>query len=281
MTDARTTILCPKCRQLIARDEARCPHCGLRRPASGLQRLLQAGGGAASASSWMRAILFTNIGMFLISLLISPKGIRLSANPLYFLSPDNGSLFLLGASGAIPFYRYHRWWTLVAANYLHGGMLHIFFNMAAFWQLAPLILREFGPWRMFAIYTISGIVGFWVSCLAGVPLTIGASAAVCGLIGAAIYFGRARGGAYGRAVFRQLGGWAIGILLFGLLIPGINNWGHVAGFAAGVLLGYFLGYTERRAQTSLHKAMGISCALLTVLVLGVDIVFALMYRMAG
>lgn len=280
MTNLPTAVLCPKCRRMIARNEARCPHCGLLRPASRLQSLLHAGG-STSASRWLRTILFTNIGMFLISLLISPGSIRFSANPLYFLSPDNGSLFLLGASGSIPFYRYHRWWTLLAANYLHGGILHIFFNMVAFWQLAPLVIREFGGWRMFTIYTISGIFGFWVSCLANVPLTIGASAAICGLIGAAIYFGKARGGAYGRAVYRQLGGWVIAILLFGLLIPDINNWGHVAGLVAGAFLGFILGYEEKRTQTSVHKALGIFCALLTILVLGGDVVFAFIYRFAG
>lgn len=53
---------------------------------------------------------------------------------------------------------------------------------------------------MVVIYTLSGMCGFLVSYLAGVGFTIGASAAVCGLIGAALYYGKRRGGRYGQTV---------------------------------------------------------------------------------
>ena len=62
--------------------------------------------------------------------------------------------------------------------------------------------------------TFSGVFGFFVSYLAGVTFTIGASAAVCGLIGAALYFGKSRGGIYGQTIYRQIGGWAIGIFSY-------------------------------------------------------------------
>ena len=77
----------------------------------------------------------------------------------------------------------HRFWTLVSANYLHGSILHIFFNMAALRQLGLLVAREYGVYRMFIIYTLGGIIGFFISYLASVSWTIGASAAVCSLAG--------------------------------------------------------------------------------------------------
>ncbi len=86
--------------------------------------------------------------------------------------------------------------------------------MMAFRQIAPLILNQFGGSRMIIIYTLSGMAGFWTSCLAGVPLTIGASAAICGLMGAALYYGKSRGGVYGRTVFRQIGNWAVALMPF-------------------------------------------------------------------
>ncbi len=206
-----------------------------------------------SRENWIiPAILYANVGMFVLSFLINPFKTGFSLNPLTFLSPDNGSLMLLGATGTIPIHRFGRWWTLISANYLHGSILHIFFNMMAFRQIAPLILIQFGGSRMIIIYTLSGMAGFWTSYLAGVPLTIGASAALCGLMGAALYYGKSRGGPFGRAVFRQIGNWAVGLILFGLLVPGINNWGHGGGMISGAVCGAILGYRERSAPHLLH-----------------------------
>lgn len=194
--------------------------------------------GVSSADQIIKAIIYANIGMYIISLLFNSRLPGLSFNPFYILSPENKSLLLLGATGTIPVDKIHGWWTIVSANYLHGGILHILFNMFAFSQIAPLISREYGVYRMFIIYTLSGIIGFRISYLAGVAFTIGASAAICGLIGAAIYYGKSRGGTYGQAIYRQIGGWAIGIMLFGFVVPGINNWGHGGEYWQGLFLDF-------------------------------------------
>jgi len=120
---------------------------------------------------------------------------------------------------------------------------------------------------MFIIYTLSGVFGFFVSYLAEVTFTIGASAAVCGLIGAALYFGKSRGGIYGQTIYRQIGGWAIGIFLFGFLVPSINNWAHGGGMLAGAALGFLLGYQERSREKQGHKIGALCCILITALVL--------------
>jgi rhomboid protease GluP len=216
----------------------------------------------------IRTIIYANLGMYVISLLLNPLSTGFSPNPFSLLSPANKSLLLLGATGTIPIDHLHRWWTLVSANYLHGGILHILFNMLAFRQIAHLVLREYGAYRMIILYTLSGIAGFWVSYLAGVPLTIGASAAVCGLIGATLFYGRSRGGAYGQAIYRQIGGWALGLFLFGLLVPGVNNWGHGGGICAGAVLGFLLGYQEKARERLFHKILAGVCVVLTLLILG-------------
>jgi rhomboid protease GluP len=120
---------------------------------------------------------------------------------------------------------------------------------------------------MAGIYTLGGIMGFLISTLAGVSFTIGASAAICSLIGSAIYYGRSRGGAYGQAVYRQVGGWALGIFLFGLMVPGINNWGHGGGFLAGIAAAHWLGYHEKRRESLFHRWLGTACMIGTGIVL--------------
>jgi rhomboid protease GluP len=191
----------------------------------------------------------------------------LSANPLNFLSPPQEVLFLLGATGTIPIAGFGRWWTLLSASFLHGGLLHIFFNMMALAQLGPFVSREFGSSRFIVIYILTGVAGFYLSYLAGTPFTIGASASICGLIGAILYYGKRRGGLYGNAIYRQAVGWVAGLVIFGLLVPGINNWAHGGGIVSGILLGMILGYSESRQETMLHHTLAASCGILTAAVL--------------
>jgi rhomboid protease GluP len=153
--------------------------------------------------------------------------------------------------------------------------------MVAFSRLAPLVIREYGTYRMVVIYMASGTAGFWVSYLAGVPFTIGASAAVCGLMGAILFYGKSRGGIYGQSIYRQVGTWALMIFLFGFLAPGINNWAHGGGLLSGALLGFLLGYQERRAERLFHKSLAGICLLLTVSILAWALISGLYYRLGA
>jgi rhomboid protease GluP len=217
--------------------------------------------------------------MYIISLLFNPRATGLSLNPLTFLSPSDTSILLLGATGTVPIDKYHRFWTLVSASFLHGGILHIFFNMAALRQLAALVNREFGVYRMFVIYTVSGVLGFWISYLAGVAFTIGASASVCGLIGALLYYGKSRGGIYGGTLYRQVFSWVIFLFMFGLIVPGINNWGHGGGILAGIVSGFLLGYQEKKRENLVHKTLAAVCGVVTVAVLVWAVGSSIYYRL--
>jgi rhomboid protease GluP len=276
----RNSILCPNCRKLISADESRCPHCGIAKPGSRWKNNIWTRG-FRDTDQFIRAIIYVNIGMFVISLLLYPRGASLSLNPFLLLSPSSRSLVLLGATGTIPIDNMNRWWTLLSANYLHGGILHILFNMIAFRQLAPLVIQEFGTYRMFVIYTLGAIIGFWVSYLAGVTLTIGASAAVCSLIGASLFFGKSRGGIYGQAIYKQIGAWAVGIFLFGFLVPGINNWAHAGGIFAGIGVAFLLGYNEKKQEGLFHKMLAGGCAVLTAAILMWAVILGIYIRILG
>jgi rhomboid protease GluP len=276
----RQSILCPNCRKLISKDETRCPHCGTRSPGRWWKNNFWTSG-MQGGDQLVKMIVYVNIGMYALSILFNPRSTVMSFNPLTTFAPAQKSLLLLGATGTLPIDQLHRWWTILSANYLHGGILHILFNMVAFWQLAPLIIQEYGTYRMFVIYTVSGLFGYWVSYLAEIAFTIGASAAVCGLIGAALFYGKSRGGSYGQALYKQVGGWAVGIFIFGLLVPGINNWGHGGGILAGILLGLLIGYQEQRKENIYHKLLAGGCAVLTVMVLIWAVTSGLYYRLGA
>ena len=278
--DRRKSILCPHCSKLVSVAEQTCPHCGISRPGARWKNI-PVTRGLLQSDQLIKTIIYANVGMYLISLLMNPTRMGLSANPFMFLSPSNGALLLLGSTGTIPIDQGHRWWTLVSANYLHGGILHIVFNMIALYQIGPLVLREYGANRLIGLYTLGGIFGFLVSYFAGVRFTLGASAAVCSLIGASLYYGKSRGGAYGQAIYKQISGWVLVLFIFGFLVPGINNWGHGGGVVGGIILGYFLGYHERTRENLFHKGLAGVCVVLTVAVLAWATLSSVYYRFLG
>jgi len=260
---AQRPVLCPRCRTLIGSEESTCSRCGTSRSAPWWQ-LINLTRSALEGDWVVKAIITVNVLYYVLSLVVS---FLIGQGGL--LSPGNASLMLLGATGTIPIDNYGKFWSLLSANYLHGGIFHLIFNMMAFRQIAPWAANEYGASRMFTIYTLGGVFGFWVSYLAGVKFTIGASAGICSLIGALLYYGKARGGTYGNSVFREVSGWVVSLLIIGVIFRGIiNNWGHGGGIAGGILLGWLLGYEGRRPETTLHTALALLCAGATVAALG-------------
>jgi rhomboid protease GluP len=148
----------------------------------------------------------------------------------------------------VPVFGYGRWWTPLSAGWLHGGLLHIVFNMMALRDLGPLTVHLYGVARTVIIYTLASVAGFLASSVAGryilfLPflhggrITIGASASLFGLIGALLYYGR-RGGSI--ALRQAATRWVLGGLAFGFMVPGIDNWAHIGGLAGGYLTSRWL-----------------------------------------
>ncbi len=275
---ANRPMLCPRCRRLIGSNENVCSWCGTSRANPWWKAMSWTRG--AFGEEWpVQAIITVNIAYYLLSLLLTSRH-SFSLSPFGFLSPDQSSLLLLGATGTVPIDEFGRPWSLLSANYLHGGLLHILFNLMALRQVAHWVINEYGTSRMFTIYTLGGVCGYVVSYFAGVPFTIGASAAVCALIGSLLYYGKSRGGAYGAMVFHEVWGWVVGLFLFGFIMPGINNWAHGGGILGGILVGMLLGYGEKRPETPLHRSLALACGIATIGVLAWAVLGATMFRFA-
>jgi rhomboid protease GluP len=185
--------------------------------------------------------------LYVATLLMSGTGIGMNGM-LSLLSPGGQTLLLFGASGAVPVFIYGRWWTVLSATWLHGSLLHILFNMLWVRQLGPATAEVYGAARMVIIYTIAGACGFALSSAAGyylpplpllrgASLTVGASASIFGLLGAMVYYGR-RGGS--TAVRSEALRYAVTLFVFGLFMPGIDNYAHAGGFAGGYLASRWL-----------------------------------------
>ena len=233
------SVVCPSCGKLVGVNDDRCFSCGRRKPgmwgfAAAFRRLGQDFG-------FTPAVIGGCAALYVVSLLLDPSGVR-EGGIMSMLAPSTRSLFVLGASGAVPVFDLGRWWTVLSASWLHGSLLHILFNMLWVRQLAPATAEAYGPARMVIIYTVAGATGFLASSLVGHYLfflpsflggarfTIGASASIFGLLGATVHYGRRRGSS---AVGREALVWAVVLGLFGFVMPGIDNWAHLGGFAGG------------------------------------------------
>jgi len=225
------------------RDE-RCFSCGARNPALfGFAPALRRLGGE---QAFPNLILAGCGALYVVSLLLSRGG---GGGGLFgLLSPSWPALFLLGGSGAEPVFLYGRWWTVLSACWLHGGLLHIGFNMLWVRDLAPGVARLYGSGRLVIIYLVSGIGGFLLTSAVGyffpgLPLlhggirTIGASAPLFGLFGALICYGQRSGQSHLR---QMVWGWVVAGVIFGFLFPAIDNWAHAGGFVTGWLTARWL-----------------------------------------
>jgi membrane associated rhomboid family serine protease len=137
-----------------------------------------------------------------------------------------------------------QWWRLVTAGFLHSGLLHLGFNMAALFIFGPMLEARLGRLRFTALYLASLLAGSLGALLVSPgQLTVGASGAIFGLLGAMIVGQRASGiSARSSGLIPLL----IINLVFTVAVPGISIGGHLGGLAGGVVCGAIL--FNRRLQ---------------------------------
>ena len=242
------SVVCPGCGRLVGAGESRCPFCGRPAPAMfGLTALMRRLG--LRMGLW--PLVAGGCGLlYIAALAVDPRGIAGGQGGLLgILAPTTNSLLALGASGPVPVLNMGRWWTVLSAGWLHANLLHIVMNLLWVRQLAPAVEHLYGTGRSLLIYTLSGAAGFLASSLSPFApdllrmvlghgsLTVGASAALFGLLGALIHYSR-RGGS--SALGQQVWTWALALFVFGLIFPGVDNWAHLGGFAGGWLLSFWL-----------------------------------------
>ena len=125
------------------------------------------------------------------------------------------------------------YWRLLTAGFLHAGFFHLVFNMFSLYILGTMLEPAIGRLRFALIYFVSLLAGSFGALLVEPDsLTVGASGAIFGLMGAAVIVLRNRGISLMES---GLGLW-IGLnLLLTFTIPNISIGGHVGGLIGGVL----------------------------------------------
>ena len=153
------------------------------------------------------------------------------------------------------------WWRLATAPFLHYGPLHIAMNMLVLWFIGPALEQYFGHARYALVYAASGLAGS-AGALIWSPnaLTVGASGAIWGLMGAALVLEARR--------IWVFGGQAMGLvvinLLFTVLVPGVSIGGHIGGLIGGALCA--LAFSSLRRQPALATLSMAAVGALSVVV---------------
>jgi rhomboid protease GluP len=274
------SVVCATCGSLVGVNDPTCYSCGRRNPGLwGFGPVLRRFG---NDFGFTTVIVYGCGALYAVSLLLTliSGGSLIGGSLFSMLGPNSFATIALGASGSVPVFRAGRWWTLLSAGWLHGGALHILFNLMWVRQLGPAVDDMYGGARMIIIYTLSSMSGFLLSSfmaaylpipfLSGGQFTLGASAPIFGLLGALVHYGR-RGGS--SMVSSQAMSYAVTMFVFGLIMPGIDNAAHLGGFVGGWLAAKWLDPLKRERMD--HFIAAAVCLLATLAAIVASLILTL------
>jgi len=184
-----------------------------------------------SSITLTQVVFGVNVAVFLAVALASGTALDFPGLTLVHFGANYGPYTLSGA-----------WWRLLTYMFLHGGLMHIAFNMWCLWDLGTLCESLYGRWSFAAIYAITGVAA-GVTSVGWNPggLSVGASGAIFGLAGALIasfYLGEFSLPSIAiRGTLRSLVFFVGFNVVFGSLFPGIDNAAHFGGLVSGLILG--------------------------------------------
>jgi rhomboid protease GluP len=152
------------------------------------------------------------------------------------------------------------WWRLLTNVFVHGGIIHIGFNMWCLWNLGALCEALYGPWTYLAIYLLCGVGGSLGSVIWNPRvLSVGASGAIFGLAGALLAAFKLGEFSVPRAALsgtlRSVGAFVVYNLIFGAAISGVDNAAHIGGLITGLILGALIALFAPRQEHAPRRAL--------------------------
>ena len=162
-----------------------------------------------------------------------------------------------------PSIRAGQYYRLISGMFMHGSLFHIIFNCYALYVLGTQLESFMGKIKYIIIYFFSGLMGALFSIIFnGNVASIGASGAIFGLMGSLLYFGYHYRVYLGNVIKSQILPLIIANLLFGLLMPGIDNAAHIGGLIGGALVTVAVGVKDK--STKFEQINGIITTLILI-----------------
>lgn len=170
-------------------------------------------------------IIIINILAYILTAFLSNNIFDSDINVLVFLGAKVNELITQG--------QYYR---LITCMFLHGGLVHLGLNMYALYSIGPLVEGFYGKFKYTLIYFAAGILSSIFSYKLSSSISIGASGAIFGVLGASLVFAFKMRNTIGREFLKNILS-VIGInLIIGLTLPNIDNYGHLGGLIGGSAL---------------------------------------------
>ncbi len=180
------------------------------------------------------------ITVLLMILNVAVLGLMVTSGTSLF-SPSAADLVPWGANHG-PLTLRGEWWRLITACFVHGGLIHLGFNMYVLWDLGRVTEHIYGSLGFFLVYMVAGIGGSFASVMLNPFVTsVGASGAVFGVAGAFLAFllrNRSRiHPQISTHLRRNLMTFVAFNLVLGFAIPGIDQAAHIGGLMTGFVAG--------------------------------------------
>jgi len=154
------------------------------------------------------------------------------------------------------------WWRLLTAAFLHGSFLHIAFNMYVLFALGPTLERILGHGRYLTLYVLAALGGGVASYVFSDirTVSVGASGAIFGLMGALIVAGRRLRYDITQVIILL----AINVVI-GFVSPGVDWRAHFGGLVTGAVVAAIFVLPARH-----HRALvqGLGLAGVVLLLVG-------------
>lgn len=155
------------------------------------------------------------------------------------------------------------YYRLITGTFLHANIIHLLFNMYALFVLGSQLESFVGKIKYIIIYFFSAITGSLLSMLfLKNGVSIGASGAIFGLMGALLYFGLHYRVYLGSVVKTNILPIIILNLSMGFMLRGVDNWAHIGGLIGGLLINMALG-VKYKSKTS-ERVNGIIISIIYV-----------------
>lgn len=136
-------------------------------------------------------------------------------------------------------------WRLITCAFLHGGLIHIALNMYSLFIVGTVVEKIYGWKKYLGIYFFSSITSSLLGYLLGPEMiSIGASGAIFGVLGAFLWFAIKEKENLQKGVLGNIVAVIVLNLFIGLTSSNIDNLGHIGGFIGGLILSVML-YKKR------------------------------------
>ena len=157
------------------------------------------------------------------------------------------------------------WYRLFTCIFIHASVLHLLLNMYALYVIGSQMESFIGKLKFLVVFIISGLIGSLTSIIFSTNVSVGASGAIFGILGAMLYFAYHYRLILGNSLKHEIIPVIIANLLIGFLIPGVDIMAHVGGLVGGVFTMMAVGVPGKENKRSMIN--GIICTILLIVFL--------------